>query len=87
MAIWLVVGFAAGIAAWFALPSAGWWVALMVGSAAAAAGALLMLREEGRYPFLRQALAALALALALGCGHIWVKSALVGAAPMARPVP
>ena len=82
---WLVVGFAAGIAAWFALPSAGWWVALMVGSAAAAAGALLMLRDEGRYPFLRQALAALALALALGCGHIWVKSALVGAAPMARP--
>jgi len=83
---WLVVGFAAGIAAWFALPSAGWWVALMLAGGGVAAGAMLLLREDGAVPFLRQALAALAIALALGCGHVWVKSALVGAPPIARPL-
>lgn len=82
---WLVVGFAAGIAAWFALPSAGWWVALMLAGGGVAAGAMLLLREDGAVPFLRQALAALALAIALGCGHVWVKAALVGAPPIARP--
>lgn len=82
---WLVVGFAAGIAAWFALPSASWWIALLLACSVVAAGALLVLREDGRFPFLRQALAALTLALALGCGHVWLKSSLVGAAPIARP--
>lgn len=82
---WLVVGFAAGIAAWFALPTAGWWVAFILAGCGIAAGAMLLLREDGALPFLRQALAALTLALALGCGHVWVKSALVGAPPMVRP--
>ncbi len=82
---WLVAGFAAGIGAWFALPAPGWWAALMLACASVATAALLVLREGGAFPFLRQALAALALALALGCGHVWVKSALVGAPPIARP--
>lgn len=82
---WLVVGFAAGIAAWFALPAAGWWLALMLAGVGVAAGAMLLLREDGAVPFLRQALAALAMAIALGCGHVWVKSALVGAPPITRP--
>jgi len=82
---WLVAGFAAGIGVWFALPSAGWWAALMLACTGLAVAALLVLREDGSYPFLRQALTALALALALGCGHVWVKSALVGAPPIARP--
>ena len=84
-ASWLVVGFAAGIAAWFALPSAGWWIALLLACSLVAGAALLVLREDGQYPFLRQSLAALALALALGCGHVWLKSSLVGAAPIVRP--
>lgn len=82
---WLVVAFAAGIAAWFALPSAGWWAALMVGGLTVAGGAVIALREDGRFPFLRQAVVALALALAFGCGHVWMKSSLVGAAPILRP--
>ncbi len=82
---WLVVGFAAGIAAWFALPTAGWWVAFILAGGGIAAGAMLLLREDGALPFLRQALAALVLALALGCGHVWVKSALVGAPPLVHP--
>ena len=54
---WLVVGFAAGIGGWFALPSAGWWTALMLACGGVAVGAMLLLREEGSFPFLRQALA------------------------------
>lgn len=82
---WLVVGFAAGIGGWFALPSAGWWTALMLACGGVAVGAMLLLREDGSFPFLRQALAALAIAMALGCGHVWVKSSLVGAPPIVRP--
>lgn len=82
---WLVVGFAAGIAAWFALPSAGWWIALITACCGSAGITAVSLRADGRLPFLRQALIALALAVSLGCGHVWVKSALVGAVPLARP--
>ncbi|MFN9579927.1 MAG: ComEC/Rec2 family competence protein [Novosphingobium sp.] len=82
---WLVAAFAAAIGAWFALPAPGWWAALMLACTGVATAALLVLRGDGAFPFLRQALAALALALALGCGHVWVKSALVGAPPIARP--
>lgn len=82
---WLVVGFAAGIGAWFALPSAAWWLGLMLAAAAMAGGVLVLLREDGAFPFLRQALAAIMLAMALGCGHVWMKSSLVGAQPIARP--
>ena len=82
---WLVVAFAAGIAAWFTLPTAGWWIGLLAACSIIAAAALLLLREDGRYPFLRQAIAALALAAGLGCGHVWLKSNLVGARPIERP--
>lgn len=82
---WLVVAFVAGIAAWFALPTQGLWLALLVGCGALATGALTLLRAEGRYPYLRQALAAVALAVGLGCGHVWTKSELVGSPPIVRP--
>lgn len=82
---WLVVGFAAGIGVWFALPSAAWWITIMLLAGGLAAGAMLLPRPDDGFPFLRQALGALALALALGCGHVWVKSSLVGAVPIARP--
>lgn len=82
---WLVVAFAAGIAAWFTLPTAGWWIGLLAACSIIAAAALLLLREDGRFPFLRQAIAALALAAGLGCGHVWLKSNLVGARPIEQP--
>lgn len=84
-ASWLVIGFAAGIGAWFALPSAGWWVAVIALGLLVALGFAGWLREEGAFPFLRQALVALALSISLGCGHVWIKSTLVGAAPITRP--
>ncbi|MEY4055698.1 MAG: hypothetical protein RL519_1033, partial [Pseudomonadota bacterium] len=52
---WLVVAFAAGIAAWFTLPSPGWWFGMLAACSIIALLALLLLREDGRFPFLRQA--------------------------------
>ncbi len=82
---WLVVAFAGGIAAWFALPTRGLWLVLLTGCGLVALAALVLMRSGGRYPYLRQALTALALAVGLGCGHVWIKSELVGAAPIASP--
>ncbi|MEO5597962.1 MAG: ComEC/Rec2 family competence protein, partial [Novosphingobium sp.] len=81
---WLAVAFALGIAGWFVLANRSQWLALIAGLLATAPGALLLLREDGRFPFLRQALAALALAAAAGCGTVWVKSILVGTPPISR---
>jgi len=41
---WLAVALATGIAAWFALPSAGWWVAAMGAGLILALGALALWR-------------------------------------------
>ncbi|HMP57487.1 MAG TPA: DUF4131 domain-containing protein, partial [Novosphingobium sp.] len=75
----------AGIFAWFSLPALANWLALLAGCLALALGVAAGLREDGRFPFLRQAGLALSLALAAGCATVWVKSALVGTAPIARP--
>lgn len=82
---WLAVVFGAGIAAWFLLPGLWQWLALMAGGLAVAAAVLAFLSEEGRFPYIRQALAAAALALVAGCGTVWVKSALVGMPGIERP--
>ena len=82
---WLVVGFAAAIAAWFAAANAWQWlgiIALAAGSALAAAAALL---ADGRYPYLRRSGLLAGLAVAFGCSFVWGKSALVGTVPLARP--
>jgi competence protein ComEC len=82
---WLVVALAAGIAAWFALPGPWQWLALIALGLAVGLGSLALFAPDGRFPYLRQALAVAALALAAGCALVWAKSALVGAAPIARP--
>ena len=82
---WLAVAFGCGIAGWFALPHAWQWPALIVLCLGLAGGVLALLPADGRWPYLRQALAALALAGAAGCGTVWMKSALTGTAPIAGP--
>ena len=69
---WLVAAFGGGIGAWFALPTATWWVGLMLACAAALGAAIWLIPRDGALPHLRQAIAALAVALALGCGHVWI---------------
>jgi len=82
---WLVVAFAAGIAAWFGLSTYWDWLGLIALCLALAIGALVLLRVEGEYPYLRAALVALPLLFAAGCLTVWAKSELVGARPIERP--
>ena len=82
---WAVVCFAAGIALWFWLGNRWEWMALIALALGLAAAAWGGLSAEGRYPFLRLALATGGLMLAAGCGCVWVKSAAVGTVPMAHP--
>lgn len=83
---WLVAALAAGIAAWFVLPGPIAWLLLVGGAMALAGLALGLLRAEGNQPFTRQALAALAIAVAAGCLLAWSRSAVVGTVPIARPL-
>ncbi len=83
---WLVIAFAAGIAAWFVLANPWQWLALLALCAASALAALGLLAADGRWPFLRLALVLVPLAVAAGCGVVWTKSALVGATAVRGPV-
>ena len=78
--------FGLGIAAWFVLPGQWQWLALLAGCLGGAVAALAAMRENGRFPYLRQALAACLLALAAGMAIVWIKSAAVGTPGIARPV-
>lgn len=81
---WLAVGFAGGIVGWFALANTWGWAGLVCGALGAALAALVLLAEQGRYPYLRQAIVALGLMVAAGCLTVWGKSALVGTPPIAH---
>ena len=81
---WLVAGFAAGIAIWFAAANAWQWLAVIALGLAFALGAAALLHTEGRFPYFRRSAMLAGLAMALGCGFVWSKSALVGTAPLAR---
>ena len=83
---WLAVGFAGGIAAWFALANPWQWLALIATCLAAMLGAMAGLRQDGRFSYTRQAAATLALMIAAGCGVVWAKSAMVGTPAIARPM-
>nr|WP_166176405.1 ComEC/Rec2 family competence protein [Altererythrobacter segetis] len=82
---WLAVALAGGIAAWFALPSAGWWVATMAAGLIVALGALALWRgQEGRSNLVI-ACVGTGLLVAFGVALIWARSELVGAEPIERP--
>ncbi|MDE2301530.1 MAG: ComEC/Rec2 family competence protein [Sphingomonadales bacterium] len=81
---WLAVGFATGIAAWFGLANRWQWLALLALAVGSAGAALALMARDGRYPLLRIAIAAMALAVAAGCATVWGKSALTGTPPIAQ---
>lgn len=79
--IWLVAGFGAGIASWFALDNPkGWLAVILIGAGAAVAGFAF---TGGR---LERAIGWLGLAAALGCGLIWLRSEWVAAPRLERPL-
>ena len=82
---WLAVGFALGIAAWFVLPDPPRWIAFIGGCGVLALVSAWFGRSGDHRAYLRQAAIVLALALAAGCAVVWVKSAVVGTPPIARP--
>lgn len=83
---WLVVAFGAGIAAWFALPSIGYWVWLSLVCLGLAVAVKSLWRDRGRFPHLTQAIFAVLLLVAAGCLTVWARSAIVGQAAITRPL-
>ena len=78
--LWLVVGFGAGIASWFALDGVREWSAVLcLGVAMAIAG---FASDGGR---LERSVGWFGLALALGCSLIWARSEWVAAWKLDRP--
>ncbi len=61
------------------------WIALVIACLTIAATAFLLLRADGAYPYSRQALIALPLLVAVGCGTVWSKSELAGEPAIQRP--
>lgn len=83
---WLAVLFAAGILAWFGLAAAWQWVAGIGFGIGAALAALAVWKGEDGRDHLRSAVVACGLVFAAGIAVIWLRSEVVGAAPIERPV-
>ena len=81
LALWLVVGFGAGIGAWFVLPHGRAWLAFLLLAAGLAVGSWTLV--GGR---LGKALGCFALAALAGCALVWWRSADVAAPRIGRPV-
>jgi competence protein ComEC len=78
---WVVVGFGAGIAAWFALPaSPSWEIFLCLAAGTAVAGFVSRAGRTGR------ALGWFALAATLGCALVWGRAQWVAQPRLDRPV-
>ena len=82
---WLSVAFALGIAAWFNMANVHQWLAFLAAMGAVGIGASLLLREDGDFPYARQAVISIALVAAAGCTIVWAKSALQGMPAISAP--
>jgi competence protein ComEC len=83
---WLAVGYAAGIAAWFALAGRWQWLALIASCLNVALLTKILMQKQEKYPYLRQAIIAMSLMVAAGCITVWAKSELAGARPITYPM-
>ena len=83
---WLAVALAAGIGAWFVLPSGTEWVAALAGGLLLALGAAAAWRGRDDRVHLLTAIVAVGLAFSLGVALIWARSAMVGQPAFERPV-
>ena len=83
---WLVVAFAAGIACWFLLDGPWQWVAAATSGFLMALAGLAMGNDRAvRRGHLKAALVFMGLAFAAGVAVVWIRSEIVGAAPIERP--
>jgi competence protein ComEC len=78
---WLVVGFGAGVAAWFALATPALWAGVI-----ACSSGLAIVGFTVRGGRAERALGWFALAVALGCALVWARSQWVAAPRLDRPV-
>lgn len=83
---WLAVALAAGIAAWFVLPTAAGWIATMAAGLLLALGAVALWRGREDRVQLVAALVACGVLFTSGTGLIWARSALVGAEALDQPI-
>nr|WP_240956898.1 ComEC/Rec2 family competence protein [Pseudopontixanthobacter vadosimaris] len=83
---WLAVSLAAGISAWFALPSSTYWVGAIVVAITSAAFALKRLQRQENRQHILLATAAVSIMFAAGIGVIWSRSEIVGTPAIAYPV-
>ncbi|MDD3797995.1 MAG: metal-binding protein, partial [Novosphingobium sp.] len=83
---WLAVGLAAGIALWFVLGAPWQWIAMLAICAVLAGGALPVWGHGDAWVHLRMAIAAMAVAAAVGMALVWARSAIAGTEPVARPM-
>lgn len=82
MALWLPVMFGFGIGLWFALPTRAAWLAVIAGGGGVALTGLAigLGRRSGK------ALLVSGLAIAAGCGLVWIRSERVASQTLSRPV-
>lgn len=80
------MAFATGIVAWFALPSAVWWLGLCASCMVLAAVGIAPWRGREACPHVLRALLVLPLLVMAGCLAVWARSTIVGEAPLARPI-
>ncbi|HEY0270150.1 MAG TPA: ComEC/Rec2 family competence protein [Sphingomonas sp.] len=79
--LWLPVGVAGGVAAWYALPDSRAWTGFLLASGAVALLGLA-LERGGRAA---RAIGLFALAAALGCALVWARAERIGGPRLARP--
>ena len=82
---WLAVAFAGGVAAWFAMANSWEWLGLITLCLATVVATFALSRDDGEFPYLRQALIAFPLLVAAGCATVWAKSEMVGEPAIERP--
>jgi len=83
---WLAVAFGTGIVTWFALPTWWHWAAALSTMLALCAVIALLISRRSEVPYIRQTLLFGVLVIAAGGLTVWVRSELVGAQPIDRPL-
>ena len=79
--LWLPVGLGLGVAAWFALPARGQWIAfLLLAGGVAVAGVMAGLERR-----LGRGMLVFSLAAACGCALVWIQANRIAAPVLDRP--